>query len=106
MVSTSARTATTAPSTPSQKIQITEHKREDERVIPATVFLTAINPDRPVEDTHRLMVLTEDQKRGDDLLLDLRLNDESLVFLLQVIRQQFPDRFLMITDSWLPKESF
>jgi hypothetical protein len=70
--------------------------------LPETRFLEVINPDRPVGNSSRMIVVLD--KQGEGLVLDVVTNDESLPFWLNLVRLEFPG--WTITGSWNPPEPF
>jgi|GEM_PF-6614640 len=84
--------------------QVIETKREDERYIPETIYLTAIHPDA-AETTTRLMVLMENG--GEEALIDLVTNATGFMDVIKAVRSHndFKSRSWGFVESWLAEDA-
>lgn len=89
-----------------QTLQVIETKREDERYIPETVYLTAIHPDA-AETTTRLMVLMENASHGEEALINLVTNSTGFMDVMKAVRScdKFKQRSWQFVESWLPEDA-
>jgi len=87
-------------------LQVIETKREDERYIPETIYLTAIHPDA-AETTTRLMVLMENATHGEESLVNLVTNSTGFMDVIKAVRScdKFKQRSWQFVESWLPEDA-
>ena len=81
---------------------VVETARSESRYVPETVYLTATDPDSSNQEYTRLMVSLEDHNHGEDILVDLRTNNDRFAFVCKAIRSHF-NRHHHIVESWPPE---
>lgn len=72
---------------------ITQTGYEPERTLLQTYYLTALDPQNPVEPHIKLYLYLENCRRDTEMLIELTTNDDSISFICQVVASYFGDGY-------------
>lgn len=73
---------------PAQPI-VTQTNHTEERCIPETYYLTAVDPTKPAEPDQHLHILLIDHSEEAPIWLDLLTNNSRFAFVCAVVRDRF-----------------
>ncbi|MBW4692274.1 MAG: hypothetical protein KME27_10955 [Lyngbya sp. HA4199-MV5] len=87
--------------------QVIETQRVPAKTTPQTFYITAIHPDRPVDQIERLTILMENEWEDEDALINLVTNASGFLEVMQAVRQhpEFQNKRWCFRESWGEGES-